>query len=343
MSDADLPRDLADRIIRRTLPHPAHLRAFLRQVVPDLAGGFDCDRARPLGREFVLPGWREREADLPFEVPYRTAAEEVWALVCVLIEHQSDTDSLMPLRMLVFVVAYWIRQREEWEKLPRPRPPFRLRPVLPIVLYTGAAPWGSNRTIHDLLDEPRAFHAFAPAWGPLFWNLADHTPEALLATDDAWTKLMAIMRATNPPTPEAGSVFLEAVSRLRPVLEIDRAQWELLTRAIWDWMAARRPPAEIEALRKAAVAAHTDPSARERIEAMAQTAAEAWMEEGKAKGLVEGQVLAIREALRRQLTLKFGALPEAVRQRIESAADLDRLNAALDQVLALQSLDELKL
>jgi hypothetical protein len=67
------------------------------------------------------------------------------------------------------------------------------------------------------------------------------------------------------------------------------------------------------------------------------------MEEGKAKGLVEGQVLAIREALRRQLTLKFGALPEAVRQRIESATDLGRLNAALDQVLTLQRLGELKL
>jgi hypothetical protein len=33
MTDADLPRDLADRIIRQTLPHPAHLRAF-RQAVP---------------------------------------------------------------------------------------------------------------------------------------------------------------------------------------------------------------------------------------------------------------------------------------------------------------------
>jgi hypothetical protein len=159
MTDADLPRDLADRIIRRTRPHPAHLRAFLRQAVPELADGFDCDRVRPLGREFVLKGWRAREADLPFEVPYRTAVAEVWALVCVFIEHQSDTDPLMPLRMLYFVVAYWMHQRDEWENLPRPRP------VLPVVLYTGATPWGSNRTIHDLLDEPRAFHAFAPAWG----------------------------------------------------------------------------------------------------------------------------------------------------------------------------------
>jgi len=144
MSDADLPRDLADRIIRRTLPHPPHLRAFLRQAVPDLADGFDCDRARPLDREFVLKGWRGREADLPFEIPYRTAAAEVRALVCVFIEHQSDTDPLMPLRMLYFVVAYWMNQRDEWEKLPRPRPPFRLRPVLPVVLYTGATPWGQQ-------------------------------------------------------------------------------------------------------------------------------------------------------------------------------------------------------
>jgi hypothetical protein len=150
---------------------------------------------------------------------------------------------------------------------------------------------------------------------------------------------MAVMRATTPPTPETGLVLLEALSRLRPVLEIDRAQWELLTRAIWDWMAARRPRAEIESLRQAAVAAYADPTARERMETMAQTAAEARLEEGKATGRLE----AIREALKRQLAAKLGPLPAALQERIDATTDLGRLNAALDQMLTPQNLDELKL
>jgi hypothetical protein len=85
---SEAPRDLADRVIRQELQHPANLRAFLHQAVPALAGGFDCERGRLVEREFPLDDWGRREADLPFEVPYRLGDDELWALVYVLIEHQ---------------------------------------------------------------------------------------------------------------------------------------------------------------------------------------------------------------------------------------------------------------
>ena len=46
------PRDLPDRVIRQSLRHPAHLRTLLQQAVPQLAAGFDCERARLIDREF---------------------------------------------------------------------------------------------------------------------------------------------------------------------------------------------------------------------------------------------------------------------------------------------------
>jgi hypothetical protein len=104
------PRNLPDRVIREAMLHPANLRAFLHQAVPELADGFDCERSRLLHREFPMDDWRHREADLPFEVPYRVGEEEVWALVYVLIEHQSAEDPVMPLRLLYSVVLYWERQ-----------------------------------------------------------------------------------------------------------------------------------------------------------------------------------------------------------------------------------------
>ena len=100
MTIPDQPlRDFPDRVIRQTLLHPENLRGFLMQAVPDLAPGFDCTRARLVERLFPLEDWREREADLPLEIPFRRGDEELWALVVVLIEHQSDTDRLMPLRL----------------------------------------------------------------------------------------------------------------------------------------------------------------------------------------------------------------------------------------------------
>jgi hypothetical protein len=136
----ELPRDLADRAVRQALRHPANLRAFLQQAVPALADGFDCERARLLDREFLLDDWRRREADLPFEVPYRLGDEQGWALVYVLVEHQSAEDPAMPLRLLVSVALYWERQWRRWEQRAAPKPPLRLNPVLPLVLYTGAGP-----------------------------------------------------------------------------------------------------------------------------------------------------------------------------------------------------------
>src|SRR6185312_17149878 len=94
LADQDAPHQFVDRMMRQTLKHPANLRSLLGQAVPHLAAGFDCDRACLLDPDFPMDDWRGREADLPFEIPYRHGAEEIWSLVCVLLEHQSDTDTL---------------------------------------------------------------------------------------------------------------------------------------------------------------------------------------------------------------------------------------------------------
>ena len=165
MSAADQPplRQFPDRSIRQTLQHPANLRVLVEQVVPHLADRFDFARRKLVDRLFPLEDWREREADLPFEVPFRVGDEGRWALVVILLEHQSDTDRFMPLRLLLFIVLYWDRQWREWLESPQPREPLRLRPILPIVFYTGPTNWGSARAIVDLLDESAEFHPFVPS------------------------------------------------------------------------------------------------------------------------------------------------------------------------------------
>jgi hypothetical protein len=331
------PRDLEDRVIRQSLRQPANLRAFLQRAVPDLAAGFDCEHARLLDRELFLGNWRRVEADLPFEIPYRTGAGEQLALVYVLIEHQSDTDPLMPLRTLFVAVGYWHSQWQEWMRQDRPRPPLRLRPVLPIVLYTGATRWGSNRTLADLLGEPEAFHAFAPVWRPLFWNLADQTPEALLQSGEGWLQMLAVIQTERRDPAEFLAVVTEASQGMSGVEGSDVVRWWELVQIVLAYALGRRPAAEREALLDAVVKA-TPHRARE-IRAMVKTSVDEWLEEG----MVKGQLLANRATLRRLLTLQFGALPETVLERIEQTADIDRLNAAIDRVLKMTSLDELDL
>ncbi|WP_006746156.1 RpnC/YadD family protein [Thioalkalivibrio paradoxus] len=72
-----------------------------------------------------------------------------------------------------------------------------------------------------------------------------------------------------------------------------------------------------------------------------QQGLEQGLKQGLEKGRQEGIGLGEARALMRQLTLKFGPLPEAVRTRVESA-DADTLLLWSDRVLGAETLDEVR-
>src|SRR5580700_4390896 len=91
-------------------------------------------------------------------------------------------------------MLYWEWELRRSEQHPTPRPAFHLTPILPIVLHTGPLPWGSARSLRDLVDEPAGFRAFVPNWQPMFWELAEHSPEFLLNASDAFFQALTILR-----------------------------------------------------------------------------------------------------------------------------------------------------
>jgi hypothetical protein len=352
MSTASEPlRDLPDRAIRQALPHPDNLRAFLRQTVPTLADDFICERALLLQREFPLDDWRYREADLPFEVPYRLGDQELPALVYVLVEHQSAEDPAMPLRLLLFIALYWERQWRAWEQHAAPKPAQRLSPVLPLVLYTGAGPWQNNRSLHDLLGEPAEFHGFVPQWAPLFWELSEHDAEELLDSGDAWQQTLAVLRAQAADRETFEHVYVSAMRQLEPLAAKDHVRWSELTRIILSWGQWRRPHQERQGLLVAAQATQTNVERQKEVGLMAQTIAESIWEEGLRKGLeqglekgrIEGEMEAARRLLRQLLVKRFGTVPEDVLKRIASATEAERLTSAALQVSDIATAEDLPL
>ncbi len=329
------PRDLTDRVFRKTLENVHNLREFLEEALPEHVAAFDCEQARLLPREFVAPDWRGREADVLYEIPYHARKGRRIALVCVLIEHQSRTDVLMPLRTLLLTGSFWDRQWREWQQRPAPRPEFRLTPVIPIVLYTGPTPWGSTRRLTELLGEPEAFHAFAPDVEPLFWNLADHTPDELLSRGDGWRNLLAVVRQELADEADFHRVFREAVRRVEALAARDRPRWQELLEAMLTWSYTHRPPTERNALQTEAVAAQKDRFRRQEIKAMGQTIADALMEEGGLK--------VAREMLLELLKIRFKRVPKAVKDRIAQTTDITRLKSAHTQAAQLDKLEDLQL
>jgi hypothetical protein len=328
----DPPRDLVDGMLRRLLSRRENLADFLRQAQPQIAGNFDFALTRELSREFVTDDWRYREGDLVFEIPYRRGQDTTRLMVCLLLEHQSDTDAVMPLRMLYQAVMYWDGLWRTWTEQPRPRPPLRLRPVLPVVLYTGERPWGSNETLQDLCDGPPELLAFLPIWRPQFWSLAAHTPEELLAGGPL-LQLLAVMRAIREDTPRFLAFYREASTHVAALSDAEQVRWQELVQALLSYGVWRRPVADrescIEAVRQ------TNPRRNTEVTNMAKTIAEAWMDEGALRGA--------RRMLRKYIEMRFGSIPEELAARMDRIEDLDRLEAALLQVHQVEKLEDLQL
>jgi hypothetical protein len=328
----ELPRDLRDRLFPRALQRPEALRAFLRQAVPAYADRFDCDRLRPLDRETFTPNWFSREADLPLEVPFRGGGgEEALALVLLLIEHQTAADPLLPLRMLFYAVCYWMDQLRRWEGQKKKEGPFRLGPVLPLVLHTGARPWGTNRDLRGLYEGPAEFVPFVPEWQPLIWELSGQEAEALAGTGEGWLQLLAVMRAEDRPAEEFRPVFAQAMQQLAALSGRDLVYWQELLHMVWSYVTWRRPTAERPGLQAEVETAH--PERREAVSAMSRTIAEEYIEEGRLE--------ALRATLLRQARQRFGELPAEWVQRVNALTALDRLQEALDRILTAGQFEDL--
>jgi hypothetical protein len=335
----DALHDLPDRAIRQSLTHPEHLRALLAEAVPDLAPNFDCTRARLLEREFPLDDWRRREADLPFEIPYRVGDTEIFALVFVLIEHQSTVDRWMPLRTLLYTLLYWEQAWKRWEDAPAPKPPARLPPVLPIVLYTGPGLWEGNQYITDLMAEPRPFHAFAPVWRPLFWNLSERTPEQLLASTSEWLQALAVIRAEDAGAEEFRAVYNEAVRRLSALAGRDRVRWYDLLRIVLTWVLWRRPETEQQPLLQAAQESHTDIVWRREVQQMTNKLGETMPQRIQRETRVE----TLRRTLLILLEDRFNAVSDEVRRRAEACIDPTKLETAIRRVSQVRGAEDLDL
>ena len=146
-----------DRAFREALEQVQNLRDVLFQAVPEIAPCLDFDHADYIKPAFLLEDWRGRESDLLCLIPYRPPSGEAsqTVLICILLEHQSRPDPLMPLRILLYAVLFWEQQWKEYERQHEEGASLRLTPVVPIVFHTGATEWTSNRRLADLFRGPR--------------------------------------------------------------------------------------------------------------------------------------------------------------------------------------------
>ena len=345
-----LLHDFPDRAIRRLLEDPRNLREIIADLFPDLAERFDFDHVENVRRDFLLEDWRGRESDLFFRLPFHDEGGDQPTLVCLLVEHQSRPDALMPLRILVYAVLYWEREWKEWQDDRDRSELLRLTPVIPIVFHTGERPWGTNRELAELMDWPVLLRPFAPHWPIQFWDLAERSARELLEATGAWLRALAVVRAEREGMDSFAEVDAEVLQKLESLASREQIRWHDLMEFVLSWAFQRRPKHEAEKLKKIAADSQTDRRRKKELRVMATALGQTWEEwaieqraEGKAEGKAEGELRAARDILRNVLEERFGKLPRAVLRKITNATDVERLKACVREAVRAKSLDDLDL
>lgn len=229
-----------------------------------------------------------------------------------------------------------------------------LTPVLPVVLYTGQEHWDASRQLSDLFDVPEAWRPWLPSWPMPLWDLSDHGAEDLLASREPWWQTLAVARAERASEEEFYKVFTDVLGRLVPLAAESRVRWEDLVNQVLYWARYRRPRSEHARLKEAALASVHAADLKREIQTMSELLEKNYEQElyerflaqglaqGEAKGRAEGEAKALRSVIQKQLRQRFTEVPDTVLQRI-AAADVGKLEAAIDQVLSIQSPDDLTL
>jgi predicted transposase YdaD len=310
------PEHPHDRLFQALLADPDRAGRLIRRALPaDLAAELDPAPPVPIDASFIDPSLRDRRSDRLFQV---SLADGTPAYLYTLLEHKSRPDARTPLQMLGYMVRIWERHLEQAGGDPRALPP-----ILPLVVYHGAAPWQVPRSVAECLTGAAAVRDHVRHFG---YTLMDLGPihYAQLATDPGLRAGLGALKYAFEP-----DLSVETLADLFRDLPVDG----MLAQQILAY-AVRVLDADANRLRAALKAAQP-----ERMEDLMGTAAEDWLRQGEAKGRAEGEAQGKAHTLLRLLERRFGPLPDARREQVEHATN-DELDRWTDRLLDAPTLDD---
>ena len=312
------------------LGDPRHAAGVLRSMLrPEVAAQIRWDTLRRVDTTLVDARLARRHGDLIFQAMLGDQP----ILIYVLLEHQSDPDDLIPLRLLGYMVRLWERHVAS-EGLGQGLPP-----ILPLVLHHGRRGWRCPESFEALLPEsvrelPELMRLL-PTFDIGVLDLRGAREEELMllrATSLARLTLLALKHA--PRTRD----LLPIIARWQALLaDLDGHPYaergiQMIFRYIFSVSNVAVDPV-VEVLHSA-----LSSKGRKTVITTAQKLRQEGRQEGLREGLEEGGQLALSRALMELLTERFGPLDETTAQRVEGATTAE-LGAWLRGVLTADSVE----
>jgi hypothetical protein len=322
------------------LENPNNVHDLFTLTGSDVVDLIDFYRLRRESGTFVQRDYRRVESDVVLQAPLRvrrTRRAVQTILIYILIEHQTEPDRLMPLRVLEYVVQIFKKQTRDWAQSHTTFTNIRLHPVLPGVFYTGTRRRDSIGTLVDPIELGRRLAPVTPHLEPRFINLPAMPAEQLKSEGRFFGWLLRLIQERQTRAAEFRSLLNRILRHLETMPATERLRWLELLSYIDALIYHERDVFEQPELHADVDASVGTDEFRQGILDMCRTMAQVHKEEG----VREGEVRSRRQILFRHLGHRFGSVPPATAAVIEATDDLERLDAWLDRVLTARSLKQI--
>ena len=323
-----------DRSIRWLLQEKENVQGLVEIVAGELAELIDFNELELQNRSFISDKLREQESDLLFSVPFKSGVETEELLIYILIEHQSTVDVSMGFRLLFYMMNIWDGQRQQWERDDVAKSEWRLRPILPIVFYSGDRRWQVPLSLTAIMDIPDMLARFVPKFDTLFLSVKETDPQELTKTDHPFGWLISVLHNEKADKQTIIDSLTEAIAYLNTLEPEQSAQRLQALHYLVLLIASRRPSEEHQELMDLV---HQQSNETE-VETMAKTMVDVYIEQG----IQQGEIQAKREVILKLLDLNIGNIPETVSKKVSRMRSVSRLDSLLEQVATAQALDDIK-
>ena len=136
------------------------MRGLIEILASELVDLIDFSRLELQNTNFLSSKLQEQISDMIFSVPFKSGTETDELLIYILIEHQSSVDVSMGFRLLFYMMNIWDAQRQRWGQDNGSKSEWRLRPILPIVFYSGDRRWHVPLSVTAIMDIPQVLTRF---------------------------------------------------------------------------------------------------------------------------------------------------------------------------------------
>lgn len=302
-----------DKLFAAAFGDPENAAGLLRAELPAaLADAIDWDSLELQSGSFIDPHFRSVEADLLFSAKI----QERETFLYVLFEHQSTKDPRLPLRLLRYILRAWDRLESRFP------PPGKLPPILPVVLSQNAEIWDVPTRLAELLDIPEEledeFRPFLPDFGYRHLQLAEMDYKDIPGTS-AGIFVLRAMKAER-----LGELLENSVWEEELAIQVPQDLFLMVLRYILD--------ADVD---KEAFVTKLEELQEPEIRSKAMTLAQQFRQEGRQEGR--------QEYILEALELRFGNLPEGLREAVRSVsgdAALQSLHRAAIRCATLEEFSE---